>query len=212
MENIAQDAQFVAENDANVDVDTIAEIYAVAYTNAVKANNNSIDSAVEEFGEFIDILKSNEKFATILSSAMITADEKIALIEKTISNAASTNFMNFLRVAARRNRLDILKQIYKQTQIILNKQNKRIPVTITSATEIDPELLNTLSIKLAKIIGGEPIVKSVVDPATIGGLIVRVGDTVYDASLMTQLKSIRKQIIERSAHEIQTRRDNFKNE
>ncbi|MDR2761735.1 MAG: ATP synthase F1 subunit delta [Planctomycetaceae bacterium] len=213
MENIiSQDAQFVAENDGNVDVDKIAEIYAEAYMNAVKSNNNSIDDAVDEFASLVNILKSNDKFSSVLASARITSDEKIALLEKALKKSASELFINFLKVVARRNRLDILAQIYRQARIIFDKQHKLIPVVITTATEIDSELINTLSAKLAEIIGGTPIIRNVVDPKTIGGLIVRVGDTVYDASLITQLNSVRKQIIERSAQEIQSRRNNFQNE
>ncbi|MDR1053743.1 MAG: ATP synthase F1 subunit delta, partial [Planctomycetaceae bacterium] len=147
--------------------------------------------------------------AAVLASAMITADEKAALLERSISKSVSVLFMNFLRVVARRNRLDILEPIYRRLRVLLDEQNKRVPVVITTATEIDSELLNVLSAKLAGIVGGEPVIRCVVDPATIGGLIVRVGDTVYDASLLTQLKSVRKQIIERSALEFQTNRNNF---
>jgi F-type H+-transporting ATPase subunit delta len=212
MENITQDAQFAAEYGGNVDVDKIAEVYAEAYINAVKSNNNSIDDAVEEFASLADILKANDKFASVLASARISSDEKIALLEKALKKSASALFINFLKVVARRNRLDILAQIYQQARIILDKLRKRIPVVLTTATKIDSELLNTLSVKLAEIIGGQPIIRNVIDPKTIGGLIVRVGDTIYDASLMTQLNSVRKQIIEKSAREIQSRRNNFQNE
>ncbi|MDR2642902.1 MAG: ATP synthase F1 subunit delta [Planctomycetaceae bacterium] len=212
MENVAQDAQFAAEYNADVDVDKIAEVYAKAYLNAVKTDNSSIDDAVEEFALLVNILKSHEKFAEVLASAMVSSEEKIILLERVIPKYFSKLFMNFLRVVARRNRLEILVPIYRQTCIILDEQHERIPVVITTATEIDSELLKTLSSKLAGIIGGEPIIRSVVDPATIGGLIVRVGDTVYDASLLTQLNSVRKQLIERSVQEIQSHRENFQND
>jgi F-type H+-transporting ATPase subunit delta len=48
-----------------------------------------------------------------------------------------------------------------------------------------------------------------VDPSLLGGLVVRTGDYVYDASVRTRLETIRKQLIERSSHEIQTGRDRF---
>ncbi|MDR2345335.1 MAG: ATP synthase F1 subunit delta [Planctomycetaceae bacterium] len=212
MENIAQDSQFAAEYSTNVDVDQIAEVYAAAYLNAVKNSNNSVEKAVEEFASLANILQSNDKFNALLASAMITAEEKITLLEKTIKNSVSDLFMNFLKVTARRNRLGILNQIYQQTRIALNKQHKRIPVVITTATEIEPSLLKTLSEKLEKIIGGKPIIRNIIDPSAIGGLIIRIGDTVYDASLQTQLNSVRKQIIEKSAQEIQTKHNNFQNE
>ncbi|MDR0392225.1 MAG: ATP synthase F1 subunit delta [Planctomycetaceae bacterium] len=212
MENVAQDAQFAAEYNADVNIDRIAEVYAEAYLNAVKAANGSVEDAVEEFALLINIMQTQTKFAAVLSSAMVTSEEKVVLLDRVISKYVSVLFMNFLRVVARRNRLDILDIIYRQTRIILDRQRKRVPVVITTAADIDSELFNILSIKLAGIIDGEPVIRSVVDPAVIGGLIVRVGDKVYDASLLTQLKSVRKQIIDRSAKEIQTRRESFQNE
>ncbi|MDR1486333.1 MAG: ATP synthase F1 subunit delta [Planctomycetaceae bacterium] len=212
MENVAQDAQFFAEYNADVDVDKIAEVYAVAYFNAVKSGGGSVADAVGEFAFFVGILRSQDNFSAVLSSAMVTSDEKVILLERIFSGSVSVLFMNFLRVVSRRNRLGILESIYRQVCIIFDAESRRIPVVITTATEIDSELLVLLSSKLSEIIGGEPIIRNVVDSAAIGGLIVRVGDTVYDASLLTQLKSVRKQIIERSAKEIQTRRENFQNE
>ncbi|MDR2115116.1 MAG: ATP synthase F1 subunit delta [Planctomycetaceae bacterium] len=204
-----QDAQFAAEFNADVDVEKIAEIYAEAYLNAIETQQHSIDDAVEEFASLVDVLKAQPKFAAFLASAMISTEEKIALLERAFAKAATPSFWNFLKVVAKRNRLDILTPIFVQTKKLLDKRHKRIPVIITTATEIDSQLLSSLSAKLNNLIGGEPIIQCVVDPETLGGMIVRVGDTIYDASILTRLKNVRQQMIERSAHEIQRRRDQF---
>ncbi len=57
---------------------------------------------------------------------------------------------------------------------------------------------------------GEPVLDERVDPGVIGGIVVRIGDTVYDGSIANQLENLRQQIIDRSAHEIQSRRDRFR--
>ena len=62
-----------------------------------------------------------------------------------------------------------------------------------------------------KLVDGEPELLVEVDPEMIGGIIVRVGDVVYDASIATQLNKVRQDMIDRSAHEIQSRRDCFRN-
>ena len=61
------------------------------------------------------------------------------------------------------------------------------------------------------MLGGEPIIQWVTDPDLIGGAVLRVGDTVYDGSVAGQLEQLRQQILERSVHEIQSRRDRFSN-
>ncbi|MDR0610359.1 MAG: ATP synthase F1 subunit delta, partial [Planctomycetaceae bacterium] len=198
-----QDAQFAAEFNADVEVEKVAEIYAEAYLNAVESQQYSIDDSVEEFSSLIDVLKLQPKFAAFLGSAMISTEEKLALLEKSFANAATPPFWSFLKIVAKRNRLDILMPIFVQTKRLLDKRCQRIPVIITTATEIDSQLLLSLSEKLRDIIGGEPIIQCVVDPETLGGMVVRVGDTIYDASILTRLKDVRQQMIERSAREIQ---------
>jgi len=208
--NVEQDAQFAAEFHADVNAEKIAEVYAEAYLNAVTSQGGSVEDAVAEFAAFVNVLKSQPKFDAVLASAMITTEEKIALLHKAIANEASTLFWNFLQTIAQRNRLDLLVAIFSQAQLLLNERQKRIPVTITTATEIDPQLFSALSAKLQQVLGGEPMIRSVVNPEVLGGLVVRVGDTVYDASVSTQLQTVCRQMIERSAQEIQSRRESFR--
>ncbi|HBT76636.1 MAG TPA: ATP synthase F1 subunit delta, partial [Planctomycetaceae bacterium] len=182
-----------------------------AYLNAAQAQGAVQDDAVAEFESFIDVLKAQPKFAAILASAMLPGEEKLSLLEKAIASDASPIFWNFLTIVAKRNRLDILEAICFESRRRLDEIRGRIPVTITTATELDGPILENLSEKLRGVLGGEPIILSQVDPETIGGLVVRVGDTIYDASLLTQLKNVRQQMIDRSANEIQRRRDSFRN-
>ena len=210
MQHIEQDARFAAEFHANVDVEKIAEVYAKAYLDAVASQDGSIDDAVAEFASLVDVLKSLPQFEAILASAMVATDEKIALLDKAIVSSASPLFWNFLQIVAKRNRLGLLLPIFSQAQSLLDEQRKRIPVTITTATAVDSQLVAALSEKLRGILGGEPIIRSIIDPEVIGGLVVRVGDTIYDASVSTQLQNVCRQITERTAQEIQGRRESFR--
>jgi len=210
MQNVEQDAQFAAEFHADVDAEKIAEVYAKAYLDAITAQNGSIDDAVAEFALLVDVLKSQPKFSAVLVSAMVATDEKIALLKKVIASSVSPLFWNFLQIVAKRSRLDLLLSIFSQAQSLLDERRRRIPVTITTATEVDAQLFAALSEKLRSALGGEPMIRSVIDPEVIGGLVVRVGDTIYDASVSTQLQNVCRQMIERSAQEIQSRRESFR--
>jgi len=209
MQNIEHDAQFAAEFHADVDAEKVAEVYAEAYLNAVTGQGGSIDDAIAEFASLIAVLRAQPPFAAVLASAMVATDEKVALLEKAIAAQASPLFWNFLQIVAKRNRLDLLLPIFVQSQILRDERQRRIPVTITTATEVDPQLFSALSEKLRGVLGGEPVIRLVVDPEVLGGLVVRVGDTVYDASVSAQLQNVCCQMIERSAQEIQNRRENF---
>ena len=209
MQNVEQDAQFAVEFHADVDAEKIAEVYAEAYLNAVASQGGSIEEAVAEFTSLVDILKVQPKFGDVLASAMVPSNEKVDLMKKAIASKASPLFWNFLQIVAKRNRLDLLLPIFLQAKILLDKRQKRIPVTITTATEIDQQLFSTLSEKLREELDGEPVIRSVVNPDVLGGLVVRVGDTIYDASVSAQLHNVCRQMIERSAQNIQNRRNSF---
>ncbi|GHT21012.1 ATP synthase subunit delta [Planctomycetales bacterium] len=209
MKDTAQDSRFAAEHSADVDVEKIAGVYAHAYLNAAADQKVPAEEAVEEFASLVEILNLQTKFADVLFSTMISVEEKVRLLEKTVAVQATPLFWNFLQVLARRRRLDILVPIYFQVKKIFDKQSGRVPVVITTSAEIDESLFNSLTEKLRSVLGGDPVIKVVIDPETIGGIMVRVGDTIYDASIQTQLKNIRSQMIERSAREIQSRKNDF---
>ena len=210
MQPVEQDAQFAAEFHADVDAEKIAEVYAEAYLNAVAGQGGFIEDAVAEYASLVDVLTAQPKLGAVLASAMVPSNEKVDLMKKAIAQKATPLFWNFLQIVAKRNRLDLLLPIFLQAKILLDKRQKRIPVTITTATEIDPQLFATLSEALRGVLDGEPVIRSVVDPNVLGGLVVRVGDTIYDASVSAQLQNICRQMIERSAQDIQNRRESFR--
>ena len=85
-----------------------------------------------------------------------------------------------------------------------------VRVRVTTATAVDPRQIEQIAAALGAALGQRPILETVVDPALIGGAVLRIGDTVYDGSVANQLQSIRQQMIDRSVHEIQSRRDRFR--
>jgi len=71
-------------------------------------------------------------------------------------------------------------------------------------------VIDKVQSQLRPLLGREPVVEHRVEPGLIGGAVVRVGDTIYDGSIATQLENLREQMIDRSVHEIQSRRDRFR--
>ncbi|MGL4593620.1 MAG: ATP synthase F1 subunit delta, partial [Thermoguttaceae bacterium] len=173
------------------------------------ATGGNVSQIVEEFHSFDAVLQKEPRLNAVLSSAMISNDEKVALLQKAFQSSSSPLFWNFLNIVAKRGRLDLIRLICAATQTLFDQRMKRFPVIITTAEPLAEETKTSLIQKLRELVGGEPIVRALVDPDVIGGLVVRVGDTVYDASILTQLKNVCQHIIDRSSHEIQRRRDSF---
>ena len=207
-----QDALFAAELAADVTIEKIAGVYAEAFLNAVAAKNEPVTEAVAEFDSFVaDVLDTNARFEAVLKSAVVPVDAKSAMIERIFAGQASPTFLSFLRVLARHARLDIVRVIHREVRKLDDKRNGRIPVVVTTATEMSDEVFAGLAQRLRVKLGGEPIIRNAVDPNVIGGIVVRVGDTIYDASIASQLLNVRQTMIDRSTHEIQSRRDRFRN-
>ena len=207
-----QDSQFAAEHDADVAVEKIAEMYADAFLDAATVQGESLPEQIEQFDSLMeDVLAKHPTLETILGSMLVSADEKIGILDRVLKSQASKTFLSFLKVVAKHGRLDILRSIHRESKNAYEKRLNRIPVKITTAVPLEDATLQSLSGKLREILGGDPIFQTVVDPEVIGGIVVRVDDTIYDASLLTQLKNVRQQMIDRSAHEIQSRRNRFSN-
>ncbi|MBO7725429.1 MAG: ATP synthase F1 subunit delta, partial [Thermoguttaceae bacterium] len=206
-----QDAAFAAEFNADVSREKIAEVYAEALAGACDAVQADFDSVLEEFASlFADVFAAWPKLEEIFNSAMVSAGEKSRILDE-ILGSSSEMFRNFLKTVNRRGRLDLLRDMYRQCAVLSRRRHGHVAVQITTAAPLDEAVRESLVAQLRKLVKGEPDITAVVDPETIGGIIVRVGDTLFDASIATQLKNVRQQMIDRSAHEIQSRRNSFSN-
>ncbi len=190
----AIDARYAAETNPDVSADQIGQVYAQSFIGALDSNPELVGQAVEEFDSFLTAyFDANPKFEEILSSRLISTEDKIDIINRTVTGG-SPMFLNFLKVVARHERMDCLRAMYRQMYLQYEKMIQRLPITITTAVEISDQEAEKIGQSLIAQIGGNPIIQRKVDPSLIGGVVVRVGDTVYDGSVATQLKKLRERI------------------
>lgn len=187
---------------------SIANVYAIAFLDAAAAAGDT-QGLMEEFQSFVDLLNGNPQFQNLLFSGMIPKEEKIAIIERVIAPRASKTFTNFLWVLAEHGRKDLLREILAEALLEQEKRSGKERVTITSAKPLSAEELEKIRQELAKHVSFDPILIPKVDPKLIGGIVIRIGDTVYDSSLRSRLKGLRERLRERSLNEIQSGRDRF---
>jgi F-type H+-transporting ATPase subunit delta len=193
----------------NVGSQNVAAVYAKAYLGATEAAG-STDAALAELESLVsDVLDKLPRLDAILSSGLVSADQKIELIDKAVGTKATPLLRNFLNVLARHGRLDILRSVRSEAKKIVDKLRGRFRVHVTTAAELDGQLQQQLSETLRGMLGGQPVLVVNTRPELIGGIVLRVGDTVYDGSVATRLARIRDQMIDRSVHEIQSGRDRF---
>jgi F-type H+-transporting ATPase subunit delta len=186
----------------------VARTYADAFLDASAATGT--EAALEELGSFVeDVLEKLPELEQLFLSGAIRRDDKIRMIDLAIAPRASQLITNFLRVLARHDRLELLPLVLKESRIRYEIRSGRRRVQVITARPLDSAAEGRIRNRLADSLPFTPILETRVDPALIGGIVIRVGDTVYDSSLASRIKQLRERLQQRSLHEIQSGRDRF---
>jgi F-type H+-transporting ATPase subunit delta len=194
---------------ADVGTQRVAKVYAEALLNAATGHDQA-QSVLEELGALVgDVFKSNPQIEEFLAGGAVGRNRKAEVIDRTLKERASEIFVNFLHVLNDHERLDLLRPILAAYRELHDRQTGRIMVRVRSAVPLPDDQRQRLTNELRQGFQAEPVLETAIDPELLGGLVVQVGDWMYDASVRTQLDNLRTQLIERSSHEIQSRRDRF---
>jgi len=198
----------ISELQVDPQTQAVARIYADALLDAASAEE--LAGVIEEFHSFVEeVLVANPDFRTLLNSAMITRDEKLAMIDRTMTASATPTFANFLSVLAKHDRLSLLPDILVQAQQQFEIRSGQQRVQIISGRTLTSAAIENIQRQLSQTLPFQPILEVTIDPSLLGGLVIRVGDTVYDGSLRSRMKQLRDRLRQRSIHEIQSGRDRF---
>lgn len=187
----------------------IARVYAEALLDAAERKGQA-DSVIEELDSMVqDILTARPDFELFLNSHSISRKRKAPVIRAAFESRASELFLNFLLVLNDRDRLELLRAILINIKNLRDERARRIHVKVRTAVPLADDQRQRLVNDLRESFQLEPILDTTIDPDLLGGIVVRVGDWLYDASVKTHLDHIRHNLIERSSHEIQSSRDRF---
>jgi F-type H+-transporting ATPase subunit delta len=205
--NHREDSDFQAT--ADVGAQRVAHVYAEAFLNAAEKQKQT-DAVIEELQSLIhDLFQATPELEAFLASGAVGRDRKAQLIHSIFDKRASQPFTNFLLVLNQHDRLNLLRPILTAALEIRDERARRIRVQVRSAVALPPEQADRLRERIRQAFQLEPIIQAQVDDKLLGGVVVKVGDWLYDASVRARLESIRKQLIEKGSYEIQSRRDRF---
>jgi F-type H+-transporting ATPase subunit delta len=173
-------------------MEEIAEVYARALFEAAK-DDDVLDRVHDELGEFADALDSDRNLQVFLFSPYFSSEEKKDGIRRIVSDA-DERLLNFLELLAERHRMPAPFRIRHIYDGHWAEENKLLPVTVTSATELDSGLVQEIGERIQEQTGRRVELSSNVDPDVLGGLMVRVGNMVLDATVRNRLEQLRKQV------------------
>ena len=173
-------------------MEELAQVYANALFE-VASENDVTDDVREQLGQFADELDQNRDLQVFLFSPYFSSQEKKDGIRKIVEDA-DDRFLNFLELLAERHRMPAIFRIRRAYDALWREENKLLPVTVTSAVELDEGLVKGVGKRIEEQTGKKVELTSHVDPDVLGGLVLQVGNMVLDASIRNRLEQLRKQV------------------
>jgi F-type H+-transporting ATPase subunit delta len=193
----------------DISTQRIARVYAEALLRAADKRGQA-EEVLEELESLVqDVFTASPELENLFSSASIGRTAREELIRKVFTGRASELVLNLLLVLNDHDRLSELRAIVAACRELRDQRAGRLQVQVRSAVPLRDDQRQRLLEQLRETFHKEPVLQTQVDPELLGGMVVRVGDWLYDQSVRTQLDNLRHQIIERSSYEIQSRRDRF---
>jgi F-type H+-transporting ATPase subunit delta len=187
----------------------LTRTYAEALVNAAE-KQGQVEAVLDDLDAIeAEVLGPNPKFATLLGSPLLPQHEKERVLVATFEGRVLPTVVHFLRVLNRHGRLGLIRPVTRAARAIWDRRQNRRPVTVRTAVPLDDAQQAALRDRLARMLAATPVLHLQVDPSLIGGLVVQIGDDVYDASVRHRLERLRHRLIEGKTHEIQSRRDHF---
>lgn len=170
----------------------VGEVYARALLGAAKAENK-IDAVADQLESLVlDVFKSHPNLELVLNNPKMAAEDKMALLDRVFKSKMEGTLLTFLKVLCRRQRINSIRSIQQAVADLRAEIAGVIRVTATVSSPLDAQTESALIAKLKSIFNKDVRLSTVVDPSILGGLIIRVGDTVFDASVDGQLDMLRK--------------------
>jgi F-type H+-transporting ATPase subunit delta len=169
----------------------ISRRYAKALFELALANN-AVDTLEKELKDIVATLRQSPDLKRILFHPQIQADEKKALINKIFTGQISSTALNFIEFIVEKRREEYLKNIVDRFVVLANEHRNIVEAQVTTAVELSAEEVKELTDRLGKYTGKNVQMTTTVDAAIMGGVIVRIGDTVIDGSIVNKLNSLKQ--------------------
>ena len=168
--------------------------YASALLSAAE-EGNFLDQIVEELQVIKEVLEHSRDLVHALRSPLVKGDKKIHILEEVFHGSVGEKMFLFLKLIARKKRAGLLPEIIDEFQILLDEKRGIINVDVTSAVQLSDEQTDELVTMLAAFTGKKIRARMAVNEQFIGGVAVKIGDTIYDGSISHQLQVLRQTLV-----------------
>lgn len=193
----------------DVTVEQLARVYALAFMNAAGKSKDA-GGLVEELRSVVrDVLDGFPRLEQVFASSLVSQEQKEGLLGRVFGKTASQLVTDFLKVMSRHGRLELLRPVVRQVEKLHAERSGTTDVEVRVAAELNSTMQEELAAGLKRRLNTHPILNVKIDPSIVAGIVVRVGDRVFDGSLRTQLERARQAMIERATEQIETTPSRF---
>lgn len=173
-------------------MEEIARVYARSLFEVAK-EQDKLDVVREQLGQFAEALDANHDVSTFFFAPYFSTEEKEQGLGKLL-DGVDPAVENFLQLLIENHRMPAIFRVRREYDVLWEHENKRLPVTVTSAVELDEATITSIGDAIGKQTGQQIELTSTVDPDVLGGLIVRVGNSILDASIRNRLENLRRSV------------------
>jgi F-type H+-transporting ATPase subunit delta len=174
-------------------MEAIAQVYARSLFEVAK-EHDKLDVVREQLGEIAEAIGESHDLQVFFFSPYFSTDEKVEGLRRALQDP-DESVVNFLDLLIEKHRMPALFRIRREFDALWEEENRLLPVQVTSAIELDESTVKQIGDAIGKQTGRRIELTSEVDPGILGGIVLRVGNSILDASIRNRLEKLRKQVV-----------------
>jgi F-type H+-transporting ATPase subunit delta len=173
-------------------MEEIAAVYARSLFEVAK-EQGKLDEVRSQLGEFADAMQGDRELQVFFFSPYFSTQEKQDGLDRAVTGADPV-IVNFLKLLIENHRMPVIFRVRRGFEELWEQENRLLPVEVTSAVELDRATVKQIGDRIAEQTGRRVDLSASVEPDILGGIVVRVGNQVLDASVRNRLEKLRKQV------------------
>lgn len=178
-------------------MEELAQVYGRSLFE-VAEEQQRVDVLREQLGQFTDALQENRELRLFFFSPYFSTAEKQQALDGLLDGAEPA-FVGFLKVLIENHRMPVIFRLRREYERLWDEANRVLPVQVTSAIELDQATTQSIGASIGQSTARKVTLSTHVDPDILGGIVVRVGNSILDASIRSRLDQLRKQVASAAA-------------
>jgi F-type H+-transporting ATPase subunit delta len=173
-------------------MEEIAQVYARSLFE-VATEHDKLDVVRDQIGAFADALNESRELQLFFFSPYFSTEEKKQGLDRAVTDEDGI-VRNFLALLVENHRMPVIFRVRRELDRLWEEVHRLLPVQVTSAVALDEAVISRISEEIGRQTGRRVELKTTVDPDVLGGIVLRVGNSILDASIRTRLESLRQQV------------------